>query len=125
MFRTFAMAREVTAKGYKMVTVDKNVIDAQFPNSFFRIKYPNQSLVVVDRGNLQELYNAPESEISFRKRISDTLELRYTFNPSMAVNSYHVGVIRAQLSKYLQDLMPDIVDELTSSFEDEFSVGNG
>ena len=82
-------------------------------------------MVVVDRNHLQEFYNALESEISFRKRISDTLQMKYTFNPSTAVNHYHVGVIRTHLSKYLQDLMPEIVDEIGSAFEDEFSIGGG
>lgn len=78
------------------------------------------------REHLKEYYNAPENVISFRKRIADSLELRYTFNKGVETNHYHVGVTRAQLTRHLPKLMPTIIDELESGFNDVLGhIGSG
>ena len=85
----------------------------------------HEQYIVIDRGHLKELFDAPEENLSFVKAAGDSLELKYTFNNEMARDHCHSIVTRAQLSRHLPELMPAIVDELTSAFDDEFVIGDG
>jgi hypothetical protein len=125
-FRMVLQSEKAVFKGYKMVhSLCFRWSNLQFPKGFFQIKTFSDKYVVVDRESLKELFSASEDTLSFTDPVSESLQLRYTFQESIAVNHYHVIVTRTELSRHIPELMPDIVDELGAAFEDEISVTNG
>jgi hypothetical protein len=79
----------------------------------------------VDRDNLRELLDAPEDSLSFHVYSGQIIESRYTFGEHLATSHYYGPLIRTKLSPKIGSLMPDIIDEFISAFEDEMVIGDG
>lgn len=75
-------------------------------------------LVVIDRDHFQELFEAPEDQLSFNLALIKGGAFDYGFHGNVR-NAYHADVIRNQLTQSLGGKMPDIVDELNAAFADE------
>ena len=43
----------------------------------------------------------------------------------MSYDHYHAMVVKAQLTRHIPQLMPDIVDETQAAFKDLFNIGDG
>lgn len=92
----------------------------QFPTSFFRLpllNYPS-GVIVVDRAHLKELYDAPNSSLTFFEAALEDLDFVNTFTGN-AYNLYHVPVIRNQLTRGIASHVPALVEEIRSAFEDD------
>ena len=81
--------------------------------------------MVVARKYLKELFSAPESELSFTTPVAESLELRYTFQESIAMNQYHALIVKTELTRNIPALMPDVVDELGTAMEDGIPCTKG
>jgi hypothetical protein len=79
----------------------------------------------VDRNSVNELANAPESALSFLQRAADLLELDYTFLTNVRLDTYHVPIVRRQLTQNLPFFIDLMMDELEAAFQDEFIVNDG
>jgi len=97
----------------------------QFPNKFFQVVLPENPFVVVPREHLKEMFSAPEDQLSFSTPIVDGLAIPYTFQNSVAYNQYHALVVKAELTRHLPELMPDIVDELEAAISDQIPLTDG
>jgi hypothetical protein len=80
---------------------------------------------VVARKYFKELFNAPESELSFTTPIVESLQVRHTFQESIAVNQYHALIVKNELTRNIPTLMPDVTDELETALNDEIPPTKG
>lgn len=97
----------------------------QFPNKFFRVVLPDYSYVVVPRQHLKEMFSAPEDLLSFTTPVVESLAAQYTFQKSVAYNQYHALVVKAELTRHIPQLMPDIVEELEEAISDQIPLTDG
>jgi hypothetical protein len=80
---------------------------------------------VAGREHLKQLFAAPEEDLSLTHSIGDRMQLRYTFDQSIVLNSYHIPIVRMQLTRHIPEIMPEIVDELGSALDHEIPLTNG
>jgi hypothetical protein len=97
----------------------------KFPKGFFQIILPDISYVVAGREHLKRLFAAPEEDLSIAHSVGDRMQMRYTFDESVTLNQYHVGVVRAQFTRHIPDIMFDIVEELGLALDDEIPPTDG
>lgn len=66
---------------------------------------------------LKSIYNLPESKLDVYTSQSETIQADYTVeDPDIFHNSFHVNVIRNQLTRNLGELTSGIVEELALGF---------
>lgn len=75
-------------------------------------------MVIVDNTHLHEFLHAPEDQLSFNKGFIEGLSLPYLFRTNV-FDSYHVRILRRNLTQNIGKSMEDTVDELKAAFEDE------
>ena len=75
-------------------------------------------MIVVDRDHLKEVFDAPNSSLSFFEAALEDLDFRYTFRGN-SYNLYHVPVIRNQLTRGISTFMPAVAEEIKSAFGDD------
>jgi cytochrome P450 len=68
---------------------------------------------------VEELRQAPDGELSFAAATREILAVDYTLGSNIQSDPYHVPIIRNQLTKNLDILVPDILDEIVQAFDDE------
>jgi hypothetical protein len=81
--------------------------------------------VCTPRKHLKELLLAPEQSLSFVDLLTHNLQIKYTFHESIVRDHFHVPIVKAELTKNIPALMPDIVDELTSALTTEIPPTDG
>jgi hypothetical protein len=89
------------------------------------VEWLDRRFIVVPRSHLSEHFNAPEDTLSFIKATSDSFQTRHLIHENIALDNYHARVIRKTLTQYMVSGMGDIVDEIDSSFQDEFPFTDG
>ncbi|KAF8549790.1 cytochrome P450 [Imleria badia] len=83
----------------------------------FKVAEPNRWTVILsDRGHLEEVAKASNSELSFLAAINDQIQIEHTLGPEIHYNPYHVAVVRNHLTRNLEVLFPVIRDEIVTSF---------
>ncbi|KAJ7667675.1 cytochrome P450 [Mycena polygramma] len=108
VFRYIFGAKELCDEGYK-----------QYPEGMFRV--PS-----VDRWNvmatgpvlMDEIANAPESELSFYESINEFLQTGYTMGWGIVKDTYHANVVRTSVTRNLGVLFPEVRDEIVVAFDD-------
>lgn len=118
-------AEEVIFKGYKAVWDNTDWGNFKFPKKIFQITLPDASYVVASRAHLKQFFAAPEEDLSLAHSIGDRMQIRYTFHESIILNQYHIPVVRAQLTRRIPEVMPDIVEELELAFDEEIPQTEG
>ncbi len=112
----FFHAEETIIRGYKQVSPIPCFTDLfQFPKSFFQIKFPMSTYIIVNRDHVKELVNASETYLSFIKTSNDSIEAPYTFGETFAQNHYHIIVTRRYLTRGIPELFSGMVDELETA----------
>ncbi|KAI0371432.1 cytochrome P450 [Pilatotrama ljubarskyi] len=66
---------------------------------------------------IDELRKSSDDELSAVEGTSQVLQLRHTLGPGVD-DQFHVAVVRDKLTRSLQALCPDVVDEVTAAFEE-------
>jgi hypothetical protein len=89
------------------------------------VNWLDKSMVVVNRGLLKEYFDAPEDTLSFLKATADYLQVEYIYHDNMRKDDYHLPVVRQKLTQNIAVMMPDVVDEIESCFNDEFPMSDG
>ena len=77
------------------------------------------------REHLKQLFAAPEEHLSFIQSITERMQVRYTFDESIARNPYHVPIVRRKFTQDLPEIIFDIVDELESALDNAIPATNG
>ncbi|KIM38977.1 hypothetical protein M413DRAFT_447338 [Hebeloma cylindrosporum] len=100
----------------------RKVINAgvkKWPNAVFKIPDMLQWLVVITESRvIEEIRKAPESVLSFMESLDEALQLEYTLGKHISLNTYHVPLIRAQLTRALPQLVPLVHEEVVDAFNE-------
>ncbi|THU75981.1 cytochrome P450 [Dendrothele bispora CBS 962.96] len=68
--------------------------------------------------HIREICNAPEDVLSMEAAAEELLQLRYTIGPEFCNETYHIPAIRTSLNQNLSVILPELVDEIISSFKE-------
>ncbi|KAF8185937.1 cytochrome P450, partial [Pholiota molesta] len=91
----------------------------KWPMGAFRMAGIIEWLVVItDSQSIDELRMAPENVLSSMVAIDETLQVEYTLGDRVSKNPYHIPIIRAQLTRALPQLVPEVQDELQEAFKE-------
>jgi len=74
---------------------------------------------------LQELKDADPSVLSMQAAANERNSISYTLSSGIHSDPYHVDIISRNLTQRLSKVLPDIVDELQRTFEENVPVGIG
>nr|BAK09398.1 cytochrome P450 [Postia placenta] len=74
----------------------------------------------------EELRRAPEDQLSCSEAINDSLQVEYTLSPGIHHDSYHIRIVRTQLTRNLGALFSQLRDEIVTAFADQVPLkGDG
>ncbi|CAL1702454.1 unnamed protein product [Somion occarium] len=110
-FRFVHHAVEMLNEGYQ-----------KYKGGMFKIAQLDRWLVIVTSPELiEELRKLPEDAVNFMQAAADTIETRYTFGPVVHYDPFFVGITQAHLTKHLDDIFPEIQEEVMVAFNDLIS----
>ncbi|KAG8219260.1 cytochrome P450 [Butyriboletus roseoflavus] len=85
----------------------------------FKVTEPYRWVVVLsNREHVEELRRAPDGALSFKEAVHDQFSMEYTTGAKVHSNSYHIPIVRAQLTRNIEALYPEIKDEMSTAFDD-------
>jgi len=74
---------------------------------------------------IAEIFAAPEDVLSIYHGDQEALQSDYTMGPEITSDPYHNRTVRTKLNpRNIARLLPDVMDEIVSSFEDTLPLGN-
>ncbi|KAF8153783.1 cytochrome P450 [Crassisporium funariophilum] len=79
-------------------------------------------VVLTDPKQIEDLRKAPESVLSAFEAIDELLQTEYTLGVNISQNPYHIPIIRAQLTRALPRLVPEVREEIVDAFNDFIPV---
>ncbi|KAI0084548.1 cytochrome P450 [Irpex rosettiformis] len=92
---------------------------AKYRDGAFKVAYFDSWRVVLSGPKLiDELKHAKDNELSFAEAVAMTLQQRHTMGEEIMMNAYHITIVRNELTKNLDKILPDIHDELEHCFTD-------
>ncbi|KAF8994662.1 cytochrome P450 [Cyathus striatus] len=65
-----------------------------------------------------EFKKAPDDALSITMAINETLQVPYTMGSEVVTNPYHLPLIRVQLTRNLDNIFPELHEEVVDSFND-------
>ncbi|KAF8993229.1 cytochrome P450 [Cyathus striatus] len=65
-----------------------------------------------------EFKKAPDDALSIHMAISETIQVPYTVGSEVVTNPYHLPLIRVQLTKNLDNIFPELLEEVIDSLND-------
>ncbi|KAF8552682.1 cytochrome P450 [Imleria badia] len=99
-------ARDVIQEGYE-----------KYKSAPFKVaEFHHWTVIVSNRGHLEELARASDKALSSLEAINDQIQVEYTLGPEVHHNPYHVAVVRSHLTRNIDVLYPEIRDEIVTSF---------
>lgn len=85
----------------------------------FRVPFLDHWEVVVSgKKYINELAQAPASDLSAIDAVADVLQTEFTMGPTIKYDQYHIGVIGSAMTRNLVARFDDVYDEITSAFEE-------
>ncbi|KAI9569395.1 cytochrome P450 [Boletus coccyginus] len=116
--------------GFKYLTNAQDVIQEgyeKYKSAPFKVAEPNRWTVIFsNRGHLEELAKASDTEFSLAEAVNDQIRLEDTVGPEVHYNPYHVTAVRVHLTRNMDVLHPQIRDEVVTSFTEVLDLtGNG
>ncbi|KAJ3480751.1 hypothetical protein NLI96_g8124 [Meripilus lineatus] len=108
VFKCLSNCREMLQEGYD-----------RYKGSVFKIPLPFHWHVIVSGPKLiEELRKAEEDELSFGEAVAATLQIDHTLGPEIHHNSYHIPIIRSQLTRNIGAVFSAVKDELSLAFNE-------
>lgn len=108
VFRYLFSAKEFIQEGYE-----------KYPNAIFKVPGVDRwNVMVTGRILMEEVANAPESELSFYQSINEFLQTGYTAGWRIERNPYHAGVVKTSMTRNLGTLFPEVRDEIIAAFDE-------
>ncbi|KAJ7047698.1 cytochrome P450 [Mycena alexandri] len=112
VFRYIFGAKELCDEGYK-----------KYPDGMFKVPNVDRwNVMATGRVLMDEIANAPESELSFYESINEFLQTGYTMGWGIVKDTYHANVVRTSMTRNLGVLFPEVRDEIIVAFEDVLPV---
>ncbi|KIM39577.1 hypothetical protein M413DRAFT_447055 [Hebeloma cylindrosporum] len=100
----------------------RNLINAglqKWPKTVIKIPDLLQWIVVATEPELiEEIRKAPENVLSFVDALEESIQIEYTLGGHVKTNPYHIPIIRAQLTRALPQLVPEVHEEVVDAFND-------
>lgn len=78
-------------------------------------------IIVVPRDLLKEFFEASSDYLNLSEGLED-IDFRHIFHANILHNPYHKLVIKNQLTENIPKFLPDMMDELTAIFNDDFEI---
>ncbi|KAI0059476.1 hypothetical protein BV25DRAFT_1840322 [Artomyces pyxidatus] len=104
----FVQARQILQEGYN-----------KYKPGVFKIPMLDTwTVVAVGHQFVDDILKAPESVLSFDEAIHRSLQVKYTLGEEFETDTYHIPIIRAQLTRNIGVLFDDMRDELVAAFDD-------
>lgn len=109
IFKFIFKTQEYLRQGYYQTKLNEGL---------FKLPGPSRWIVVVSCPNkIRDMYRAHSDQISSFEAIDEILQFTYTLSPEILRDPYHLPFLHTWLTKRLDDLFPDIYDEIRYSFE--------
>ena len=117
----------------------------QYKSAPFKVaEFYRWTVVLSSREHVEELRRAPDDALSFAVAVNDVnnyfppvrltctechrqvLQQKYTIGPEIYHNPYHVPIVRLQLTRNIEALLPGMRNEIAMAFDDVLDLrGNG
>ncbi|TDL14450.1 cytochrome P450 [Rickenella mellea] len=86
-------------------------------NRAFKIAQLDRWRVIISGQELiEELRKAPDDNMSLEEALGEVL--KYSLGQQLLDNTYHIHVLRTQLTRNLDSVFPDVKDEIMTAFEE-------
>jgi hypothetical protein len=106
--------------GFKFLTNAQHIIQQgyeQYKSAPFKVaELTRWTVILSNRGHLEELAKASDDEFSFLEAVNDQVQVEYTLGRNVYQNHYHAAVVRLHLTRHIEVLYPEIRDEIVTSF---------
>ncbi|TFY60773.1 hypothetical protein EVJ58_g4931 [Rhodofomes roseus] len=123
--RFFYDSKRIINEGYAKVRValifSGALADvAQYKGRTFRVPLWNEwSYIVTDQKCIDEMYHLPDDVLSLRHAAGEELQLPYTMGQQIEDNPFHLPVLRGRLTRHIEYLVRECLDELPLAIEDD------
>ncbi|TDL22833.1 cytochrome P450 [Rickenella mellea] len=107
-FRWISHAKAILEEGY-----------VKHKHGIFKVSQPDRWQVIITGPKLiEEVRRAPSNKLSLKAGLDESLAMGYTMGQELIDNSYHVAIIRTQLTRNLSSVFPQVRNEIVHSFQD-------
>ncbi|KIJ13827.1 hypothetical protein PAXINDRAFT_13375 [Paxillus involutus ATCC 200175] len=107
----------------KQRTLSERVMRKCHKGAPFKVARLYRWLVVVSGPQfVEDVRKASDDELSFAEATNEDLKLEYMVGHDVYHNTYHVPIIRSQLTRSLGILYPEIRDEIVTAFEETLDL---
>ncbi|KIK65194.1 hypothetical protein GYMLUDRAFT_980664 [Collybiopsis luxurians FD-317 M1] len=97
-------------------------IQTNLSNGLFRLPTLNRWIIVATSPEtIEDLYHAPNGELSSYAAFDELVQLSHTLGPSILENPYHMPLFSSLLTKRLDELCPAIFEEIEYAFRLQLS----
>ncbi|KXT18767.1 hypothetical protein AC579_8218 [Pseudocercospora musae] len=69
---------------------------------------------------MKEVYQRPDTEVNIMAMIRENFAVKYTGDSDIAADAFHIDLVRQGLTRKLSLLTPDVYEELSLGFQDEW-----
>ncbi|EME80810.1 uncharacterized protein MYCFIDRAFT_139852 [Pseudocercospora fijiensis CIRAD86] len=83
-------------------------------------QWGKEPFLILPQSQMREVYQRPDADVSIMAMLRDNLAVRYTGDSDIAVGAFHIDLVRHDLTRKLSLFTPDIYDELSLGFQDEW-----
>ncbi|KZT01907.1 cytochrome P450 [Laetiporus sulphureus 93-53] len=91
----------------------------KYKGGFFRLPlWNNWAYIVANEKCIDEMYHLPDDVLSLRYAAHDELQLPYTMGKQLHDDPYHLSILRTRLTRHIDYLVRECLDELPMAFED-------
>lgn len=80
-----------------------------------------RGVIVVDHAHLKEFFDADDKVLDNIQGLLEENDFRYTTRASL-YSTFHINVIRNQLTQHIASMMPDIIDELSAVLGEDLDL---
>ncbi|CCM07093.1 uncharacterized protein FIBRA_09420 [Fibroporia radiculosa] len=109
--RFFADSKRMVDEGYQ-----------KFKGKFFRLPlWTNWNYIVTKEQCIDEMYHLPDDVLSLRYAAHDELQVPYTMGQQIHDNPYHLPIMRSKLTRHIDVLVAECLDELIRAMDDTFA----
>ncbi|KAF9810266.1 hypothetical protein IEO21_07034 [Rhodonia placenta] len=92
----------------------------RYKGRFFRLPlWTNWNYIVTNEKCIEEMYHLPDDVLSLRYAAHDELAVPYTMGQQIHDDPYHLPILRGKLTRYIDYLVAECLDELPMAVEDE------
>ncbi|KAI0727700.1 cytochrome P450 [Fomitopsis betulina] len=107
--RFFYDSKRIINEGYR-----------KYKGRTFRVPLWNEwTYIITDQKCIDEMYHLPDDVLSLRHAAGEELQLPYTMGQQIEDNPYHLPVLRGRLTRHIEYLVKECLDELPLAIEDD------